>query len=390
MAKASDLLFQLIRDRSDDLASLTVDQPPPAPFPQADVYLLASTLQKAIRRGDMGMARRAGHQLLALDRSRLWRRVMTVGLEDIGIGDITVAAELVALGTIQAARRLMGGDRAALDVALARACSTPKERSADHLASILTREPVTYADSAALNSASRNALAAIVASSSLPWTRRLRAAALLAGHRTDGRTAAFGSTAAFGVFRELGVPELLLAAGAAYAARARDPLPILGPVAWLLHETDRPVKPKIAARALPSSDLVGDWPAYAFDPIHTRVGRRAVDLWLRCYLAKPPYSSAQVAAALWNGESAACDRTMTWGLETEIRRRAHRADLLHRGVHPEQIEPLGLWIIENWPALACARRAALASAARDAGKPAEASEQANLPLPVPTRPQRRG
>jgi hypothetical protein len=78
VAKASDLLSQFIRDRAHDLASLTVDQPPSDPFSENNPYLLASALQKAARRADIAVARRAGHQLLAPDRSRLWRRVMTV------------------------------------------------------------------------------------------------------------------------------------------------------------------------------------------------------------------------------------------------------------------------------------------------------------------------
>ena len=35
--------------------------------------------------------------------------------------------------------------------------------------------------------------------------------------------------------------------------------------------------------------MVGEMPSYTFDPVNTRLGRRAVDLFLRAHLMKPPY-----------------------------------------------------------------------------------------------------
>jgi DNA primase catalytic core len=177
-------------------------------------------------------------------------------------------------------------------------------------------------------------------------------------------------------------------AALAYGARARDPLPVLVPMARVLHAGNWTDLTAVVERRLPRTDRVADWPAYAFDPIHTRIGRRAVELWVRSYLVKQPFSVGAVAAALWNGESAACSRWLSWDLGAELKQRAHAADLHRHGVRTDQIDELGLWIVTNWPALTCARRAALSSAIGASGKLAEASEQANLPLPVPARPQR--
>lgn len=106
------------------LAAPTFDPELPAPFRHADPYLLASAVQKAIRRGDIATGRRAGHQLLRLDRQRLWRRLAVIALEDIGVADIDVAAELVGIATLPAARRLLGGDARALDITLTCACAS--------------------------------------------------------------------------------------------------------------------------------------------------------------------------------------------------------------------------------------------------------------------------
>ena len=298
-----------------------------------------------------------------------------MALEDIGIADMTVAAELIGIATWPAARRLLGGDIPALDVALARACGAVKDRTGDHLASIVGREPIPNMDRVALKTASPNALLAMIASSDLPWGRRLRAAVLVSGRSEDDsvRLSAAGLDAVFDVLHELGAPSLLILACEAYAARQRDALPALVPFAAVLHagSIDR-----VVTHDLQPAELVGELPAYAFDPVNTRIGKRAVDLWLRSYLSKPQWLPRQVAAALWNAESAACDRTLSWPLGDAIRERAFAADLSFRGLPPDRHGELNDWIAREWPALTCARTAAFASAARASAKPAEASEQA--------------
>lgn len=387
MTVRAALLFQRIADQARALSSIGVDHTPPEPFPHADPYLLSSAMQKAIRRGDLTMARRAGHQLFALDRQRLWRRLSVVALEDIGIADIDVAAVLVAISTFTAARKLLGGDLHALDIALARACSAAKDRSGDHLASIVGREPLDNMDRVALRSASPNALLPILASSDLPWTRRLHAAVIAAG-RSDHpvQPVAANIAAVFDVLHELGAPPLLITACEAYAARQRDALPVFVPFAFVLRATgcsEQPRDPKTVAHDLPPTELIGELPGYSFDPLHTRLGRRAVDLWLRSYLMKQPWLPRQVAAALWNAESAACDRTLDWSMNDELRQRAHRADLLVRGVPLERHAELMAWVMRERPALNAARTAVWNSVRRDAGKIAEGNFQANLPLQVP-------
>jgi hypothetical protein len=377
------LLFQFLADRMPGLR--TSDLPVPVPLPHADPYLLASAVQKSIRRGDLAMARRAGHQLYTIDRQRLWRRLAVTTLEDIGIADVTVVAEMVAISTLPATRRLLGGDLPALDIALAQACSAAKDRSGDHLASILGREPVDPEDRAALRHASPNALLAMLASSDLPWTRRLRAAVIASG-RSDFVQS--GDIAAvFDVLHELGAPCQLLVACEAYAARQRDGLPVLVPFAAALSRTR---SPEVVTHNLPSAEYIGAWPSWVFDPLWTRIGKRAIELWLRSYLMKQPWLPRQVAAALWNAESAACDRTLDWSMSDAIRERAYRADLLARGVPRARHEELMGWIARERPALTAARRAAFESAVRQPPRPEKALEQTNLPLPVPEGWPRRG
>ncbi len=97
----------------------------------------------------------------------------------------------------------------------------------------------------------------------------------------------------------------------------------------------------------------------------------------------PPFGERQVAACLWNAESALCDRTLRWSMSDELRERAYAADLLYRGVPVERHRELNAWIDREHPALIAARTAVWNSVVRVSGTPAERLEQANLPFPVP-------
>lgn len=385
MNQAASLLFQHLRDHHDP-ADSTADLPPPRPFRHADPYLLASAMQKAIRRGDIDIARRAGHQLLTLDRTRLWRRLAVTALEDIGIADIEAVAELIAVSLLPAARRLFASDAVALDRALLRGWSAVKDRSGDHLSSILHRVPVDPDQTRLLARASGDALLAVVASSHQPLTQRLRAVVLASGRGEEHfRPGAPGLPAVFDHLHDLGVPPLLLLACEVYAARQRDELPVLVPFAALLHLNG---KPTTRQHDLPKPERIGGLPDFTLDPVNTRLGRRAVELWLKSYLTKPEWLPKQVAAALWNAESALCDRTLDSDLGNSIRDRAYAADLQHRGLPPDRHAEINAWIAAERPALTAARQAVWDAFVRQSGKPAEALEQTNLPLPVPARPKR--
>ena len=87
-------------------------------------------------------------------------------------------------------------------------------------------------------------------------------------------------------------------------------------------------------------------PDYGFDPVNTRLGRHlAVDLFLRSHVMRPPYPPRMVAAAIWNSESALCDRTLA--LDARARRYVGEhsdADLTYRGLPVEQHAEINAWI----------------------------------------------
>ncbi len=99
----------------------------------ADPWVVSSLLQKSIRRGEVDIARRAAMTLSKARGAAIWRRLIVIAFEDIGIGSVDAVTMTVAATDDSAWRRAQGGDiRLAVAVAgiLAEA---PKDRSADYL-----------------------------------------------------------------------------------------------------------------------------------------------------------------------------------------------------------------------------------------------------------------
>jgi hypothetical protein len=100
----------------------------------ADSWIVSSLLQKSIRRGETEIAQRAALTLFKLRGSAIWRRLMVIAFEDVGIGSVDAVTMTVAAGSDAAARKACGGDlRVAVYLASVLA-EAPKDRSADYLA----------------------------------------------------------------------------------------------------------------------------------------------------------------------------------------------------------------------------------------------------------------
>jgi hypothetical protein len=108
---------------------------------------------------------------------------MVTALEDIGIGNCAKAIALIFAATNAGWRRMLGGEVFVLDRVLADACGAVKDRSGDHIGSIVHHEPALNAEFHSLKSASRAALLAILAMSSLPPLYGIRAALIAAGRQ---------------------------------------------------------------------------------------------------------------------------------------------------------------------------------------------------------------
>src|SRR5260221_2191037 len=74
-------------------------------------WLAMSPLQKAIRRGNGALARRAAATLLRDSPDRLWRRCAGIAFEDIGVAALDVVSLVTAAASGKMFRAKAGGER---------------------------------------------------------------------------------------------------------------------------------------------------------------------------------------------------------------------------------------------------------------------------------------
>ena len=106
------------------------------PLP-CDRWVAMSALQKAIRRGQVETAKRAVRTLLVTGKvEAVWKRLMIIGFEDIGLGSIDALLMVCALASEKIIRAEYESEMGALDAVVVALCKAPKDRSADLLYSI--------------------------------------------------------------------------------------------------------------------------------------------------------------------------------------------------------------------------------------------------------------
>ena len=105
---------------------------------KADRWILASLMQKAIRRNDLHTALNAGSSLWTIDKNSFWRRLHTVAVEDIGIGDIPAVTECLTIYSQRSSRKT-GDDLSAGLACIRMLCNAVKSRIGDELFLMIER-----------------------------------------------------------------------------------------------------------------------------------------------------------------------------------------------------------------------------------------------------------
>ena len=185
----------------------------PSKLIAADPWIISSLLQKSIRRGEIEIARRAALTFFKLKGSAIWRRLTVIAFEDVGIGSPDAVTMIAAAAYDSAWRKDQGSD---LTIAVHLAgllAEVPKDRSADYLCD--ARDHPMLADFwRAMEKASLESRLSYVRGQALGLPQRAVAAlsALGIGSRGDISRGTGGLEALLTTFRELEVPEELVAA----------------------------------------------------------------------------------------------------------------------------------------------------------------------------------
>ena len=311
----------------------------------ADPWVISSLLQKSIRRGDNEIAHRAAFTFFQLKGAAVWRRLIVIAFEDIGIGSVDALTTIVAAADDSAWRKKHGGDpRLAVQLAGVLA-EAPKDRSADYLCD--ARDHPMLADFwRVMEKASLESRLSYVRGQALGLPQRAVAALSALGIGSRGEISREGGLEALlTMFRELEVPEELVAATGIAAARTREKITAMVPLIWL---TARKSENWVRDCPIPPLVEAGGVPLYALDK-HTRLGREAIwrfacenDSVRACLARFVPASQRRSAAyvAAFYVDAAPIARRLMWDQSEALETFGIERDLVHAGVPTEGIQPL--------------------------------------------------
>lgn len=264
-----------------------------------DIYVASSGLQKAIRRGDENTALSCAARLLATDAPRLWRRLVTISFEDIGIGDPEIVGRVVAATGNHAWRQRQGGDWIVASYLVIRMCQAVKDRTGDDLVVLCEYSPLFRDQRKGWALASNEFLIDILHSARsleeaglacwfLVGTRRLRTEHLL-DRLGDADTL-------WGCFHEAGISDTYTEIARLGMMRGGYVLAPLFPLildrylrtyavsgrkrfeSSRTDSSDAAVIPEIREEQPENTIMIGGMPSYAFDGF-TRGGKQAIRLF---------------------------------------------------------------------------------------------------------------
>lgn len=246
-----------------------------------DPWVASSLLQKAIRRSDAGLASAAAQTLHRYRGRGVWRRLVNIAFEDIGIADPQLLLELSSAASDERMREAAGEERELLTEFCARLASVPKDRSADYLFAIATRWAPFSQDRVAMRSLDLNSKIELLVCPEEPLARKAIAALDLltvngTGERVLPKTE-FQKVAS--LMAKAGFEGALFDA-TILAARERVHPVILMPILLSAAFAAKAHRNEIVRNDLPEPRLLGGIPLYAYDQ-YTSLGKRSINSFVR-------------------------------------------------------------------------------------------------------------
>lgn len=317
----------------EQLKSQTVGFTPPYEFHSLpDQWIALSLLQKAIRRGDTAQALRAANFLHSFDYRTLWRRLVVIAWEDIGVGNPDLCFTVTAAAGSKRWREAYGGDwfyAAYLTIAMSQSI---KDRSTDDLMEVAQYD-IRFADERnSFCDLDFNRLLEIVHDGDEMLPRCIIAAWYCAGtdrYGFEGLRRYKGDVDRY--FHSLS-DELCLDHVAELCrlgvSRSRTVLPIFVTTFWRYYASSDFLS--FVADEEISEHMLRGIPRYVFDGF-TRAGKRYLKSIprrhneLSSFLAQispPPERDAIVRNMYFRIESSLCDKRLDWPIGLEAHKRA--------------------------------------------------------------------
>lgn len=308
----------------------------------ADRWILLSGLQKAIRRNDIEYAQRFGLSLYRIDKRAFWRRLPIIAMEDIGLGDADLMLEVCKITWGSEYRKLRSDESFALDL-IDKITNAPKNHAIDHLIKIASVMPTAIDHKRDYQEQALDMALDIYT----------RAQALLKYSRaTRVVSPDLYQPTIEAVHRAVCLPNAVYEVSQMALLKMDNDMPLLFPLldgvareqVWQL----RHVKT--------TSEMVGDIPAYAFDPLHTRLGKAAIRRWKHEIPELQRFTERQIAKAVFNTESIALGIERYCDLTDQIKADGITASLIEGNLIRSRHKELFDVVNHTFPALNESRR----------------------------------
>jgi hypothetical protein len=330
-----------------------------------DPWSASSLLQKSIRRGEAALAQKAAAAVRRYRGDGVWRRLITIAVEDIGIADPELVWQVTRLGTDKLLRSVLGSDDDLLDDMVSRLAAAPKDRSADYLYCAATKLPAALLERAGLERASQETLISLASDPSEPPIRRATSALLACSSGKPDAKLNKGRVerllSAFPVrFQSINNAVVQLAATGVHPFYLM--LPLLW--SWWWHCG---AECNVVSDDLPEAEFVDGIPLYTFD-MHTAVGKRAIAMLtqrnaeVRQVLARWVREDRRTNVALMScfyADAAPVANRLEWCASRWLEFVGMHADMMFAGCSSEAVDSVTQCVRTKLPILNALRRSIL-------------------------------
>jgi hypothetical protein len=315
-----------------------------------DKWICMSGMQKAIRRGEVGLTGQLALSLWMQDERALWRRLAVVAAEDCAIADIETVLDVTVAAKFPAWRKSVGD--AALGVHLAqRMARSAKTRYLTelYLYSDLARQASKTRKWAAI--ASFKELASILHDTTKEAHEQALALwGLFGSRRFEAKNFQRPDSdveKAVKAVKEMPVPEEILTVSAATIGTPHFPLTALLPIGWL--EMQRQAKNLSAHKDVPvSSPQCQGLPMYAVDGIYTRTGMASIKELKKAAPGLASYSNMQIGEGFFFIEAETLNPRLTCPAWDVFRRDSIFAVMQSLGLEDEEYMALHRALIKYY------------------------------------------
>ncbi|MFN7113417.1 MAG: hypothetical protein ACK4PK_03565 [Alphaproteobacteria bacterium] len=333
---------------ADELTPCTLRR---VPVLSADKYVLASGLQKSIRRGEVNRAASFALSLAHADRRMLWRRLLVIVFEDIGIANPELMIQTLAASQSPLERRKAGDVEVAVHLAKKMAGSV-KSRFMTEALSLTDLGQGLSSLRKSLPKLSNRKLATITLDPAQDAQTRFLALWGLAGTKAfpakGFKREAGDLIAAAKTLRALPVPEELTEACIAGLKSMPWPLVLFAPLAAAVVQTQ---DCRIKTTQPCSSPEFEGIPMYAIDGLYTRLGQASLRQLQKQTPALEGYSPVQMGETLFFIEGEGMNRRLTSDSLSAFRLAGIEALMTHLGLTAREYRILQKTIIRQWDTL---------------------------------------